>query len=234
MVTDVAKAIAAEGGNDRERIINVFLRRVSAWQEFMRKGAQLLSPEQEIGLIGELTLLRAMVRTGVDAEKAANSWVGPIHGLQDFNVESGALEVKTTLADVGFPARIGSLDQLDDSIRQPIFVAGVRLRQVTSGGQDLQNFVIETSRCLVHVPSASRVFAERLMAAGYVSAHAEQYKRAFEIIDIRVIQIGGGFPRLTHGTVPQGVTWAKYEIDLDKAPNEPIQLAGALKILGAI
>jgi hypothetical protein len=90
----------------------------------MRKGAQALSPESEIGLVGELTLLRVIIDAGVPPVTAIESWVGPFDGVQDFNLGTGSLEVKATLSMTGFPAKIGSLEQLDDFVRQPLFLPG--------------------------------------------------------------------------------------------------------------
>ena len=135
MACDVVGALddAVSAGADEAKLVRVFIRRVGAWQEFMRKGTEALSPEAEIGLIGELTLLRAIIEAGVPSALAIESWVGPLDGIQDFELGTGALEVKATLSAAGFPARIGSLEQLDDSTRQPLFVAGARLRQTDSG-----------------------------------------------------------------------------------------------------
>lgn len=233
MVADVFRAMQSEPGADDQRLLRVFLGRIRAWQEFMRKGGLALSTDAEIGLIGELTLLRAIVEAGVDAATAVESWVGPLDGIQDFEVGTGALEVKTTLAAQGFPAKIGSLEQLDDSARQPLFVAGARLRQ-TETGQNLPDFV-EALRHLIEGDSeARRVLADRLLAAGYFDAHADRYPRRFAIAGIRVTEVLANFPRLTRGEVPAAIMRAIYEIDLDKAPGEDIGIAAALKKMGAI
>jgi hypothetical protein len=52
--------------------------------------------------------------------------------------------------------------------------------------------------------------------------------------DIRVIKVGEGFPRLTPGTAPAGITRAMYEIDLEKALGDNLDVDGALKQLGVI
>ena len=105
-------------GSDEGKLLRVFIGRVGAWQEFMRKGSQALSPEAEIGLIGELTLLRSIIEAGVAPATAIESWVGPLDGIQDFEIGAGALEVKATLSTAAFPARIGSLEQLDEVLEQ--------------------------------------------------------------------------------------------------------------------
>jgi hypothetical protein len=236
MVCDVVGALdeAAFAGAAEAKLLRVFLGRVSAWQEFMRKGSQqMLSPEAEIGLVGELTLLRAIIASGVSQLTAVESWVGPLDGVQDFEIGTGALEAKTTLSVAGFPAKIGSLEQLDDSTRQPLFLVGVRLRQAESG-QSLPDMVTAMHDAIRDDTEAARLLSERLIAAGYVEAHAGRYIRRFILADIRVAAVKNGFPRLTPGGVPFGVTRAAYEIDLDKASGDNIAIADALKKLGAI
>jgi len=235
MSCDVIGALddAVAAGADEARLARVCIGRVGAWQEFMRKGTQALSPEAEIGLVGELVLLRAIIRAGVAAAQAIESWVGPLDGIQDFEIGTGALEVKATLSSKGFPAKIGSLEQLDDSVRQPLFVAGARFHQVESG-QNLSAFVAEMRTVIQGDAEATRLLSERLLAAGYIDAHEGRYPRRFVLNDIRVVKIGDGFPRLTPGNVPSGIMRAMYEIDLDKAQGDNVDVDGALKQLGVI
>lgn len=235
MACDVVGALddAVAASTEEAKLLRVLIGRVGAWQEFMRKGTQALSPEAEIGLIGELTLLRAIIDAGVPAALAIESWVGPLDGIQDFELGTGALEVKATLSAAGFPAKIGSLEQLDDSTRQPLFVAGARLRQ-TESGQNLPE-IVEAMRVKIKDDGeAERLLAERLLAAGYVDSHSDRYPRKFEQAGTRVVEVAGNFPRMTSGTVPAGIMRAMYEIDLDKAPGDNVGAEGALKKLGAI
>ena len=235
MVCDVVgsldDAVAADA--DESKLMRVFIGRVGAWQEFMRKGTQVLSPEAEVGLIGELALLRAIIDAGVPAALAIESWVGPLDGIQDFQLGTGALEVKATLSATGFPAMIGSLDQLDDSSRQPLFVAAARLRQ-TESGQNLPA-IVEAMRVVTKGDGeAERLLIERLLAAGYIDSHADRYPRKFEQAGTRVVEVADNFPRMTLGSVPAGIMRAMYEIDLDKAPGDSVGIEDALEKLGAI
>jgi len=235
MACDVVGALdeAAAAGADEPKLVRVFVGRVGAWQEFMRKGTQALSPDAKIGLIGELTLLRAIIDAGLPSALAIESWVGPLDGIQDFELGTGALEVKATLSAAGFPAKIGSLEQLDDSTRQPLFVAGAKLRQ-TAAGQNLPEIVDAMRASIKGDAESERLLAERLLAAGYIDSHADCYPRRFEQAGTRVVEVADDFPRLTSGKVPAGIMRAMYEIDLDKAPGENVGAEGALKKLGAI
>lgn len=233
MVSDVLETMRAEPHADEIRLLRIFLGRIRAWQEFMRKGIQTLSPEAEIGLVGELTMLQAIIEAGVPSAIAIEAWVGPFDGIQDFIIGSGAIEVKATLSPVGFPAKIGSLEQLDNSTRQPLFVSGVRLKQVANG-QSLPEFVWTTRQIIQGDAEAGSLLSERLLAAGYFDVHADRYARRFDFSGLRVIEVDEGFPRLTSGNVPVGVRRAMYEIDIDKVPGENVGTARALKKLGAI
>ena len=235
MACDVVGALddTVAGGADEGKLLRVFVGRVSAWQEFMRKGTQALSPEAEIGLVGELVLLRAVIGAGVPASVAIESWMGPLDGIQDFQLGTGAMEVKATLSAAGFPAKIGSLEQLDDATRQPLFVAAARLQQ-TEGGQNLPAIVEQLRSEIKGDAEAERVLGERLLAAGYLDSHSDRYPRKFVPAETRVLEVAGKFPRMTSGTVPLGITKAIYEIDLDKAPGQNVGVEEALKKLGAV
>ena len=233
MARDIADALDACPAADELKGLATLLGRVRAWQEFLRKGAAPLGAEAEVGLFGELAALRAIIETGVDPASACESWHGPLDGLRDFEIGTGGIEVKTTLSSHGFPARVGALEQLDDSVRQPLFVAGLRLRQ-TADGASLPD-AIETLRDIVMgEPDAERLLAERVIAAGYFDAHAGQYARRFELVESRVLRVADGFPRMTPWSVPDGVTRASYDIDLDKAPGQSVSFAEAMKELKAL
>lgn len=235
MACDVAGSldVAAAEGLTELKVIRAFLGRVRAWQEFMRKGSRTLSAEAEIGLAGELAVLGSIIEAGVAEHTAVEAWLGPLDGLQDFWLGTGAIEVKTTVSAVGFTARIMSLEQLDDSQRQPLFIAAARMRQVPSG-RTLPEAVAAARAQVEADPEARRWLAEKLIAAGYFDAHADEYERKLELAAVRVIEVGEEFPRLVRGNVPVGVAQASYEIDLDQVCVNLSDLQSALEKLGAI
>lgn len=233
IVTDVVGAMDSMASQSDECILRALISRLRAWQEFMRKGQQPMSDEAEIGLVGELFVLGAMMGEGVPAVVAVESWVGPLDAPQDFEIGTGSLEVKSTIAVVGFVARIGSLEQLDDSVRQPLFLAGARLEQ-TNSGSPLPALVEAILRSIGDDAEARRLFGDRLLAAGFRADQADRYVRGFSLESIRVLEVADSFPRLTPGSVPDGVRRASYEIDIDRAAGLNVGLANALRRLGAL
>lgn len=233
MVSDVVESLHAAEPGDEKNLLRIFLRRIRAWQEFMRKGALALSPEAELGLVGELAALDAIIKEGVTASTAIEGWLGPLDGVQDFHLGLGAIEVKASISPVGFPAKIGSLEQLDDRARQPLFLLGAKFRQIDSG-RNLPTFAADMMTSLKDDQEAQRLFGERLLAAGYFTQHADRYPRRFVLNEIRVVEVADGFPRLIQGSIPPGILGARYDIDLDRAPGERITINQALRRMGAV
>ena len=235
MVCNVAGALdeVAASSTSIRNLLGVFLGRVGAWQEFMRRGSRAMSAETEVGLVGELYTLLEIIKAGVPIGTAVESWVGPLDGVQDFVLGTGALEVKSTLASSGFLARIGSLDQLDDSARQPLFLIGMRLSQ-SEIGQGLSTLVQAARESFKLEPEAAHALEDRLVAAGYFDTQTDPHTRRFTLSAIIVLEVRDDFPRLTAGSVPLGVRSATYDIDLDKAPSLRIDLTTALNKLGVI
>jgi hypothetical protein len=234
MACDVSNALdeAVAAGVPEERLLQVFIARVRAWQEFMRKGSQTLSTEAEIGLVGELSALMEMVGAGISPDVVVTGWLGPLDGIQDFELGTGALEVKTTLSATGFPAHIRSLQQLDNSVRQPLFVVGKRLKQ-GDVGLTLPDYVQKTRQVVVDDLIAAAVLDNKLIAAGYRDAHAAHYSRRFTVVDTLILEVDDDFPCLTIGRVPSGVMNAMYDINLEQATGSRVDMAIALKQMGA-
>lgn len=233
MVGDVAGAMDAVRDQGEERILRTFLSRVRSWQEFMRKGGQALSPEAELGLVGELSFLGTLLKSGVPAQLAVEAWVGALDGVQDFELGTGAVEVKATLSSQGFPAKIGSIGQLDDSLRKPLFVTGIRLAQ-REPGMNLPEFAASIHEALDGDHEAVRMFGDRLLAAGYHEAHIQHYSRRFVLEEMRIIEVKDGFPRIILGNIPEGILRASYEINLDRVPGPGIEVSETLERLGAL
>lgn len=232
MVSDVAGSMDAAAPEGETSVLKTLLRRVRMWQQFMSRGTGPLSPEAELGLAGELFFMAELLDAGISHENILSGWVGPDDAPQDFLLGDGAIEVKATMSTSGFPVKIGSLEQLDDAVASPLFLAAVRFT-AGEGGSTLPEMVAEVERRIEGEPGAADFLRERLMVAGYSETHAGQYSRKFEPKDRRVLLVSEGFPRLTPGGVPGGVTRAVYEINLDHAGDFLRDFEEVLLQLGA-
>lgn len=231
MVCDVAGTMDAVVGSDEDAVLRAMLSRIRAWQEFMRRTPRGLSPEAEVGLAGELAFLGLLLEAGMPAALAVESWLGPTGGIQDFEIGSGSVEVKTTLSDNGFPAKIGSLEQLDDSFRSPLFLAGVRFVQ-GGAGSTLGEMAKALFERLSGSPASAADFADRLVAAGFPTTHFERYARRFSLDSVRILEVDWDFPRFVPGNVADAVRKVKYELDLDRLPGQGVGVPEVIERLG--
>lgn len=217
MAADLVILLKSIGKEDGCRIFSSFTARISAWQDFMmRDHSGLLSAEEEVGLIGELVILENLIADGMAASSAIESWVGPEDGLHDFVIGTGGIEAKATVSPSGFIAKIGSLDQLDNSLFQPLYVGAVRLSQALEG-RTLPDF-IETLMGRIASQTAKEIFSGKLVAVGYIHASHGKYVRRFLPKELSYRLVSDDSPRLTRANVPVAIMEARYSLDIDTMP----------------
>ena len=217
-----------------DRLFQLFITRIRAWQSFMHRGKDIiLSPEKEVGLFGELELLRDFLSLGIPDTNVINSWEGPFEGIHDFKFGNGAIEVKTTLAPNRFRAQISSLEQLDDALVQPLFLAAMRL-SLNSSGITLPQQINNLHTILSKTPEALAMFNSAILNVGFTEDKAELYSRRFLSSEKRVMRISNDFPRITSANINIEIKKVKYEIDLDMIKDFDIDFLEALYQLKAL
>ena len=232
MAEDLVNLLDRWAGAREGAVLVRFLARIRAWQDFMNRHREsVLSAEDEQGLFGELLLLKRILETGLSPRDVLDVWQGPADGLQDFILGSGAIEVKTTLSVRGFPATVSSLEQLDDNIRQPLFVAAVRLA-LHSSGITLPEMADIVRESLDGNREVAETFDIRLMQAGLLGSTLSRYTRRYLHASSTILCVQGEFPRLTRANVHPAVRKARYKVDLDLANAEEADLERALELMG--
>lgn len=233
MASDVVNTIVNNEPCSSDVILPLFLGRIRAWQAFMKKGNESLSSEAELGLVGELQCLDQLLSTSLLPHTVLQGWVGPLDGIQDFELGHGAIEVKSTLAQQGFTAKIFSLEQLDDSNRQPLFVCGFRFA-IHSTGLTLVEQINEMRLKLFTDFTAAALFESLLIAAGYLDVHAECYTRQFLVRDTYFWLVDELFPRLIPSNVSLSLKKVKYEVDLGSLQMNQTTINEVIKMLGVV
>lgn len=231
---DVITTLTMRAQARGQELLNVFLGRIRAWQSFMQRDSDtVLGPAAEVGLIGELEFVRALLERPVAASLVIESWKGPDDGLQDFVFGTGAIEVKSTLTGNGFPAIIGCLDQLDESLVRPLFLAGVRLR-LTDVGVTLPDEVSIIRQLLRSDDATLGMLNNLLIRAGYLDNMSTRYTRRFQYVSTRILEVDETFPKLTRSKVSSEIRDARYALDLDVIDRADTALNVVLKQLGVI
>jgi hypothetical protein len=215
-----------------ELLLRLFLGRIKAWQEFMEHGrSEILSPEKEVGLFGELSFLREILHAKVPETIALEAWRGPLDGLHDFFFVPGAVEVKSTIAERGFLAKIGSLEQLDEALVHPLFLVGFRL-SLDKKGQTLPELISELHEHFIKDLIVRAKYENLVLHAGFLSSCSDSYERRFLQCRSSVWKIDTDFPKLTRGNTSLAIRRVRYEIDLDLVKCNDFGLENALKEMG--
>jgi hypothetical protein len=215
-------------------LFHMFLGRIKAWQEFMQRGrTDVLSPEAEVGLFGELMVLKMLIERYLSAPAALESWHGPLDGLHDFLIGHGAVEVKSTVATNGFPVTVGSLEQLDGTLVTPLFLVGIRL-SLASPGKTLPELVSALANLFDNFPDTKVSFESMVLKAGFLWAFSDHYKRRFVHIETKFLPVMEDFPALTRNNVNAAIRKVRYEMDMDLACIPEVGLEQVLKELGVI
>jgi hypothetical protein len=219
LAEDVAPRVAAT--SDAQAAVAALLGRLRRWQKFLAAGTAGLSAERQRGLYGELHTLREHLLPHLGAEVAVAAWRAPRKTHQDFQLATGAVEVKTTTAKQPQSVRITSERQLDQVGIPCLFLHVVVLdeREVegvyTSAGESLPDIVGAVRKQLQATAAAGETFDDRLLDVGYLEADVPRYEnRRFTVRREYTFRVRRGFPRLVEENLPSGVGDISYALTL--------------------
>ncbi|WP_445989462.1 PD-(D/E)XK motif protein [Chromobacterium haemolyticum] len=193
------------------------------WRELLdREASSILSTEALCGLFGELWHL---VRITAKSDHGLSAWQGPHGARHDFTADGYALEIKTTARRDEWKFRVHGLMQLEQPHSAHLFLCAMRLELNGASGSsvpDLIQTVLDAGidRCGL---------LDRLSKVGYDPRDEAHYRQLrLDVIDWRVYEVSGSFPRLTAASFnlpgpPPGVSDVHYTIDLVASSVAPLQ-----------
>jgi hypothetical protein len=231
MLDDIVAVLEHKSRSEADHISAV-IERILGWQRFMsREDDGVLRAEDEVGLLGELHVLRSLIGSGLPISEAVDWWQGPIDSLHDFVCPRGDIEVKSSVRAGAFSANVGSLDQLDESLVQPLYLAAVQF-SLSASGLRLPQHIDSVRGLLSSDPAIIGAFEGKLLAAGYHQVSAARYHRQFSYLLTSLYEVHEDFPRLTRSKVPAGVVDAKYRLEIDASKFGALPLNDVLKRIG--
>jgi hypothetical protein len=219
---DLVRATSTTDKDEHGSII--FLRRLSRWQEFLkRERSGILSNEAIKGLIGELLFLTDKLAATFSWADAVSFWKGPEDAPQDFAVHDTAVEVKCQSGGSKPSVSVTSAEQLVPQLPKG-FLAVYTIASADPGDPDaftLNRLVSEIRNKLQSESENTRErFEDLLFMAGYMTR--EEYDDTFFMrIALKCYQISEGFPRIEMSAIPDGVERLSYTLRLEScAPFE--------------
>lgn len=191
---------------------------VRGWQSAWRPLRQPMSRRAQIGLAGELLMLRALWLSALGPE-AVHLWSGPDRERHDFTSQRLHMEVKTTTRD-RHEHEISRVDQLSVPEGRRLIFASVQLEESSGGGQSLATLVDTVLDQIRRDPAAVDGFLTRLDGMDW----SDEMRRSpdllhFNLRDAQLFEVDEEFPRLPPTfTLPRGLISIRYSISLANLP----------------
>lgn len=197
-----------------EMAISNALTRWKYWKEMFGKKKSTILDKQEIkGLIGELIELRDHFMRDYGETVAVQSWMGPLLGHKDFEVDDTWYEVKS-VTENAVQVNISSLEQLESEVDGHLVIIRLEEASVTSAlAINLNQMVLKVAD-EIKDPETLDLFRTRLDNMGY--APDEEYDNFnFVFKGRQSYSVTEKFPRLTRSGVSDSIGNAKYTILLN-------------------
>lgn len=194
------------------------LTRWKYWKEMFGKKKNNLLDKMEIkGLIGELIELRDHFMHEWDENMAIASWMGPLLGHKDFEIEDTWYEVKS-VNENAIQVKISSLEQLESEIDGHLVVVRLEDTSTVSDNAISLNSIISSVAEKIVDPSNMDLFLTRLDNMGY-SFDEEYDNYCFMYKGTEYYSVSQGFPRLVRSAVDSSIGNVSYIILLNGIGN---------------
>ena len=211
---------------------------LKTWESILSTRTRL-STEAEIGLFGELLVVRALLETSVSG---ATAWRGGFGEEHDFGFHDADAEVKTTSAEKR-RHWIHGLTQLVQTGDTPLWLLSV---QVTRGGDDQGERLPELIDDVFSVADEkgrARIEAN-LVQIGWNDEQRDLFDEPWRLRSTPLaLRVDADFPRLTPALLSKAgidttpLRQVAYEIDLTDrgaSPNPPPTVAALVEYLGEV
>jgi hypothetical protein len=190
------------------------------WRDVLAARGRL-SPEAEIGLIGELLVLEALC-AATDAT-ALLAWRGALHEEHDFGLRELDLEVKTTSTERR-QHWITSLTQLQPTQSRSLGLVSLQITRGGKAGRTLPEIVDAIGQSV-----DTSTFDAKLAKVGWESSTSDLFPDSWLLRNRpKFFMVAEAFPALTHGLLTSAnpaltaVTEVQYRIDLSERQTDAI------------
>ena len=195
----------------KDLAISSALMRWKYWKEmFGKKRSQLLDKQEIKGLIGELYVLKNRLIPEFGYKEAIKSWMGPMLGHKDFEINKTWYEVKT-VNDGATQIIVSSLEQLESEMDGHLIV--VRVDETSENNERAVNInkLVLRITDMIEDPEVLEEFRIKLDNVGY-SMNPEYDNFSFVIKGSETYTVNDEFPRLRRGEVNDAIGNAKYTV----------------------
>ena len=205
---------------------------VRRWQRFLEVvRPDGLSENAQLGLAGELMIIRDYLAPGLGMGQAILAWKGPLRDSKDIQASNSAAEIKTTVQAKPQSIRISSEFQLDDDGLEKLFLLHNSVERTHDSGESLPELVGDLAG-LAQEAGVTDYLARMLFEAGYHVIHEHHYSAVFyRNREINALEVSPLFPRLIESDLPDGVGGLNYSISLEQCLQFKVDRAQVIEAL---
>jgi len=215
--------VSIEQLKDLKNVVACFSSVLTKWRNFflLEKDIQL-SKERELGLLGELLLLKKLIE--VHGEVAISYWAGCNEETHDFYIKGNAVEVKATAQKAPYKVSISSEYQLDThDVLNCLYLQFFAFRKSESDGFTLPETVRAVESLLASDEVYLQQFQQKLERYGYLSACAELYQTGYFVREKGTYKVDSEFPRIEKSKLGAGLSNVSYAVSIDMCQKFLIQ-----------
>lgn len=195
-----------ESDKNNQSISTNLYNRITQWKDLLKgKMKKMLSLEEQIGLFGELLVLKDII---LKNNKSIDFWRGPEKDLQDFLCKNCAIEVKSSLSSKNKIITISSKNQLETE-KNYLFLIYYSLTK-DDNGVNLSELISSIEDILVSVNSKN-IFLKKLLELGY---NFDEDYFSFILDGESYYEVTNKFPKLNSNGLDSRITEVKYKLDL--------------------
>lgn len=201
-----------------EKSINCFLKNLTFAKDFFEEEnvPRKLTAEEQIGLFGEIQILKEILIKKFDLEESLSFWTGPSK-KHDFTLKNSLIEVKTTSTDTE-KINTSSTNQIAPVYEKNLQLIFVQMKK-NLNGISLNEIIDSYSKILKNKSDLLfNDFILKLTQCRYLDIHRDEYNQKYKIDKFNFFNINENFPYIKEYVVPDGLSDLSitYKIDLEK------------------
>ncbi|MFZ3171113.1 MAG: PD-(D/E)XK motif protein [Carboxydocellales bacterium] len=190
------------------------------WRRFFSLRENIkLTREEQLGLFGELWLLRSMLQNNVGLQ-AIGCWKGPYREVFDFSLHNMSIEVKTTAAKMPYKAYISNEMQLDDRLGGGnLALCFIAVQPNDSSGETLGDVVKGIEDYIESDETACSLFRDKVFGCGLSKPYIDSYAVKYIVKEHAFFNVKEGFPRILSENLPNGLGDISYSLEISACAN---------------
>jgi hypothetical protein len=204
--------------NDSENALIIISKRINYWKKLFGKfSTNLLTPQQQRGLFGELYFLNKLL-IEKNNKQVINAWKAPNGTNQDFYINAKTIEVKTTISN-SQTIKISNEYQLDISGLDKLFIAFYKLYEFPEG-ITLLSLINDIRMLLNSEIDLLNIFNVKLINLGVLPELEDEYNEiGYSVRGEKYYEVTSEFPKITALMVNESISKISYGIDLGYCLN---------------